>query len=178
MPCHVANRQVTSRYVGQSWPGSMVPDAVIGASGDTLCGIENIRNMSVHECVVFKRSGEVISWWRHQMEKFSALLALCAGNSPVPVTSPHKGQWRGALMISLICAWITVEYTQSLGWWFETPYWPLWRYCNVKMSLYQYTNTDGKMVSRCFMVASLSWTGCSACKTGAWLAMWIPIIRM
>ena len=40
------------------------------------------------------------------MEPFSALLALCAGNSPVPVNSPHKGQWRGALMFSLICAWI------------------------------------------------------------------------
>ena len=23
------------------------------------------------------------SWWRHQMETFSLLLALCAGNSPV-----------------------------------------------------------------------------------------------
>ena len=34
----------------------------------------------------------------------SALLALCARNSPVPVNSPHKGQWRGALMFSLICA--------------------------------------------------------------------------
>ena len=42
------------------------------------------------------------SWRRHQMETFSALLALCAGNSPV--NSPHKGQWRGALMFSLICA--------------------------------------------------------------------------
>ena len=38
------------------------------------------------------------------METFSALLALCGGNSPVPVNSPHKGQWRGALMFSLICA--------------------------------------------------------------------------
>ena len=46
------------------------------------------------------------SWWRHQMETFSALLALCAGNSPVPVNSPHKGQWRGALMFSLIYVWI------------------------------------------------------------------------
>ena len=25
-----------------------------------------------------------ISWWRHQMETSSALLAICAGNSPVP----------------------------------------------------------------------------------------------
>ena len=46
------------------------------------------------------------SWWRHQMETVSALLAICAGNSPVPVNSPHKGQWRGALMFSLICVWI------------------------------------------------------------------------
>ena len=46
------------------------------------------------------------SWWRHQMETFSALLAICAGNSPVPVNSPHKGQWRRALMFSLISACI------------------------------------------------------------------------
>ena len=39
------------------------------------------------------------SWWRHQMETFSALLAIC----PVPVNFPHKGQWRGALMFSLVC---------------------------------------------------------------------------
>ena len=40
------------------------------------------------------------------METFSTLLAICAGNSPVPVNSPHKGQWRGALVFSLICVWI------------------------------------------------------------------------
>ena len=46
------------------------------------------------------------AWWRHQMAKFSVLLALCAGNSPVTdLNSPHKGQWRGVLMFSLICAW-------------------------------------------------------------------------
>ena len=44
------------------------------------------------------------AWWRHQTETFSALLAICAGNSPV--NSPQKGQWRGALMFSLICVWI------------------------------------------------------------------------
>ena len=46
------------------------------------------------------------SWWRHQMEAYSPLLAICAGNSPVPVNFPHKGQWRGALMFPLICTWI------------------------------------------------------------------------
>ena len=44
---------------------------------------------------------------RHQMETFSALLAICAGNSPDPVNSPHKGQWRRVLMFPLICVWIT-----------------------------------------------------------------------
>ena len=47
-----------------------------------------------------------ITWWRHQMETFSALLALCTRNSPVPVNSPHKDQWRRALMFYLITAWI------------------------------------------------------------------------
>ena len=47
-----------------------------------------------------------LTWWRHQMELFSALLAICAGIHRSPVISPHKGQWRGALMFSLICAWI------------------------------------------------------------------------
>ena len=41
------------------------------------------------------------------MATFSALLALCAGIHWLPVNSPHKGQWRGALMLSLICAWIS-----------------------------------------------------------------------
>ena len=42
------------------------------------------------------------AWWYHQMETFSALLALCEGHS---VDSPHKGQWHGALMFSLMCGW-------------------------------------------------------------------------
>ena len=31
------------------------------------------------------------SWWRHQMETFSSLLALCEGNLPATGGSPHKG---------------------------------------------------------------------------------------
>ena len=43
--------------------------------------------------------------WRHQMETFSALLSRCAGNSPITGEFPRKGQRRGALTYSLICAW-------------------------------------------------------------------------
>ena len=46
------------------------------------------------------------TWWRHQMETFSALLAICAGNSPVTGKFPALCQWGGALMFSLICAWM------------------------------------------------------------------------
>ena len=45
------------------------------------------------------------SRWRHQVETFFALLALCEGIHRSPMDSPHKGQWRGILMFSLICAW-------------------------------------------------------------------------
>ena len=42
------------------------------------------------------------------METFSAWLALCAENSPVTGELPPQSQWRGALIFSLICAWINV----------------------------------------------------------------------
>ena len=83
------------------------------------CILFPVSNSILTICVVAFRSrwllwymtaswhGEIShSWWRHQMETFSALLAICAGNSSVPVNSLHKGQWRGALMFSLICVWI------------------------------------------------------------------------
>ena len=47
-----------------------------------------------------------LTWWRHQIETFSALLAFMRGIHRSSVNSPHKGQWHGALMFSLICAWI------------------------------------------------------------------------
>ena len=65
--------------------------------------------------------------WKH----FSALLALCAGNHRSQMNSSHKGQWRRALMFSLICSWINGWVNKSWGWWFEMPSCPLWRPCNV-----------------------------------------------
>ena len=46
------------------------------------------------------------TWWRHQMETFSALLALCAGNSPCHRWIIRTKASDGALMFSLICTWI------------------------------------------------------------------------
>ena len=47
-----------------------------------------------------------MSWQRHQMEIFPRYWALVRGIHRSPVNSPHKGQWRAALMLSLICFWI------------------------------------------------------------------------
>ena len=47
---------------------------------------------------VNKPVGDPISWWRHQREKFSALLAFVRGIHRSPVNSPHKGPWHGALV--------------------------------------------------------------------------------
>ena len=40
--------------------------------------------------------------WKH----FPLYWAIVRGIHRSPVNSPHKGQWCGALMFSLICAWI------------------------------------------------------------------------
>ena len=40
--------------------------------------------------------------WKH----FPRYWPFVRGIHRSPVNSPHKGQWRGALMLSLICTWI------------------------------------------------------------------------
>ena len=46
------------------------------------------------------------AWWRHQMETFSALLAICAGNSPVTGEFPAQRPVTWSFMFSFICDWI------------------------------------------------------------------------
>ena len=71
-----------------------------------------------------------ITWWRHQMETFSALLAICAGNSPVPGEFPAQRPvtrsfdvFFDLVLNKRLCKW-------SWGWWFEVQLRPLWLHCN------------------------------------------------
>ena len=74
-----------------------------------------------------------LAWWRLQIESFSVLLALCEGNPLITGGFPHKGQWRGALMFSLICAWTKGEAnSRELSRWFKTSSRSLWRRCRGK----------------------------------------------
>ena len=65
------------------------------------------------------------SWWRHQMETFSASLAICAENSPVTGEFPAQRPVTRSFDVFDL-RWSK----QSLGWWFQTPWRPLWRHCN------------------------------------------------
>ena len=70
------------------------------------------------------------TWWRHQMETFSALLAICAGNSPVTGESPARRP------VTRSCDdFFNLHLNKRLSkqwwsWWFETLWGPLWRHCN------------------------------------------------
>ena len=68
------------------------------------------------------------SWWRHQMETFSALLAICAGNSPVSGEFPAQRPVTQSSDVFFDVRLIKRLSKHSRGWWFETLSHPLWRH--------------------------------------------------
>ena len=86
-----------------------------------------------HECYCTPRT-----WWRHQMETFSALLALCAGNSPVTGEIPSQRRVTRSFDIFVDLHLNKRLSKQSWCWWSETPTHPLWRHCNEPQSSYSY----------------------------------------
>ena len=71
-----------------------------------------------------------ITWWRHQMETFSTLLAICAGNSLVTSEFPTQRPVTQSFDVFFDLHLIKRLSKQWWGWWFETPSCPLWRHCN------------------------------------------------
>ena len=70
-----------------------------------------------------------LSWWRFQMETFSALLALCAGNSPVTGEFPAQRPVMRSFDIFFDLRLNKRLNKQSRRWWFETPSRLSWRHC-------------------------------------------------
>ena len=59
----------------------------------------------------------ILSHWHDDVIKwkyFQRYWPFLLGIHRSPVNSPHKGQWRGALMLSLICTWIKSFQVQDL----------------------------------------------------------------
>ena len=102
------------------------------------------------------------AWWRHQMEIFSAVLAICAGNSPVPGEFPaQRPVTRSFDVLSDLCPNKRLS-KQSWGWWFETLSRPLWRHRD---------ETTFGLVP----IPTHQQTCCSLC-TGEYPCNWFPTI--
>ena len=93
-----------------------------------------IKSISLRMSITFTGCKLTISWWRHQMETSSALLAICAGNSPVSGEFPAQRPVTRSFDVFFDLRPNKRLSKQSRGWWFETLSSPLWRHRNV----YQY----------------------------------------
>ena len=80
-----------------------------------------------------------VIWWRHQMETFSALLAICAENSPVTGEFPAQRPMTQNFDVLFDLRLNKRLRKQSWGWWFETPSRPLWRCRNVFTRAYTHS---------------------------------------
>ena len=69
-------------------------------------------------------------WWRHQMETFSALLAICAGNSPVSGEFPAQRPETRSCDVFFDLPLDGRLSKHSWGWWLEPPSCPFWRQGN------------------------------------------------
>ena len=101
------------------------------------CHVEHVRHLaSASMCFKSHDSvphlvGQDSSWWCHQKETFSALLAIYAGNLPVPGEFPAQRPMTGSFDVFFDLRLNKWPSKQSWGWWFETLSRPLWRHCNV-----------------------------------------------
>ena len=94
------------------WPSIRGVPRLLQPQWQALCQVRVLPpNIPTLECFMyqFEWHGKISSFcsyitpcWRHQMETFSALLAICAGRW----ISRTKASDAGALMFSLICVWI------------------------------------------------------------------------
>ena len=71
-----------------------------------------------------------LTWWRHQMKTFSALLAICTGNSPVTGEFPSQRPVTRSFDVFFDLRLNKRSSKQSWGWWFDTPSRSLWRHYN------------------------------------------------
>ena len=95
------------------------------------------------------------TWWRHQTRTFSALLALCVGNSPVNGEFPSRRPVTRSFDVFFDLRQNIRFNKQSRHRWFKTPSRSLWRHCNDKETWIQILVT----------VQGLSFFGCVLVKS-------------
>ena len=128
------HRQARSHDLNQCWSSLLMHICVVRLQWvDEITLIFwrlNLLRIAVHypESTAYVRR---YSWWRHQMETFFALLALCAGHSPVTGEFPSQRPVTRSFDVFFDLRLNKRLSKQSWDWWFETPSRPLWCHCNV-----------------------------------------------
>ena len=89
------------------------------------------------------------TWWRNQMEPFSALLALGAGNPPVTGESPAQRPVTRRFDVFFDLYLNKRLSKQSRDWWFETPLRSLWRHCNDLSSRVCFMQNNWNSITTC-----------------------------
>ena len=103
-------------------------------NGSRVCAVCTECTVEQYQC---KRNSQIKMiwrwWWRHQMETFSALLAICAGNSPVTGEFPAQRPVTRSFDVFFDLHLNKRLSKQSWGWWFETQLLSLWCHCMVSL---------------------------------------------
>ena len=83
------------------------------------------------------------------METFSALLAICAGNSPVSGEFPAQRPVTRSFDVFFDLRLIKRLSKHSRGWWFETLSRPLWPHCNdnIKYCFFMVPTSGSHMIA-------------------------------
>ena len=125
-------KRVNAAYIQPCWES---------VSWHGSCGCSTADNMPQKTSIWIKRHSlrpfinhyreSTEPWWRHEMETFSALLAICAGNSPVPGEFLAQRPVTRSFIVFFYLRLNKRLSIRSWGWWFETPLRPLWRHRNA-----------------------------------------------
>ena len=117
-------------YVGMKWV-IMGPDDIISFFYQPVLIVYlTLTFLALLQCQI-SYFEKCISWWRHQMETFSASLALCEGNSAVTGEFPSQRPVTRSFDVFFdlrLKKWLSKHSRRR---WFETLSHSLWRHCNL-----------------------------------------------
>ena len=110
-------RNISSEKIDLELPPAKCPPFYLGNNGfkhmhGAITCIDRITKRNIFPLcyiLIFCSIAELrclVSWWLHQIERFPHNWPFVWGIHRSMVNSPHKGQWRGALLFSLICVGI------------------------------------------------------------------------
>ena len=87
--CYTFLSQAIRILEGRLWTSHQQPILLKYLPGESREPGDDTRNLT-----------RAVTWWHHQMETFFRVIGYLPS-----VNSPHKGQWLGTLLLSLIWAW-------------------------------------------------------------------------